>query len=112
MFVYLYSDDGTLGAGTGFIGHILNKNLLVLLTCHHVIPTKEVAKVASFTFGYKDDSNQGTTVAADDLLDVAQWWTDTSPTETLVKMCSSYIIVYILMCPDHYEKNIAEIMCI
>ena len=89
MFIYLYSDDNTLRVGTGFIGHIKDKNLLVLLTCHHVIPTKEIAEVASFTFGHKDDSNQGTKVAADDLLDVAQWWTDSPSTETSVKMYST-----------------------
>ena len=44
--------------------------------------------MASFTFGYKDDSNQGTKVEADDLLDVAQWWTDSFSMEPLVKMCS------------------------
>ena len=76
--VLMYSDHGRAGGGTGFVGRILNKDLLVLLTCNHVIPKREIAKVASFTFGYQDEDHQGTKVAADDLLDVEQWWTDPS----------------------------------
>ena len=45
--------------------------------------------MASFTFGYTDENNQGTTVPADDLLDVAQWWTDSCSMEPSVIMYST-----------------------
>ena len=46
--------------------------------------------MASFTFGYTDEKHQGTTVAADDLLDVSQWWSDSFAMEPLVTVCNSY----------------------
>ena len=73
-----YRINDKLNGGTGFIGCLSNQNnLVVLVTCSRVLPSVAVAEQASFTFGYKDETDQpGTTVIGNDLLDVKQWFTD------------------------------------
>ena len=76
-----YRVNGKPNGGTGFIGHIPDKNLLVLLTNNHILPTITCAQEASFTFGYKDEGDgKGTTVGGDELLviDTEQWRTNSS----------------------------------
>ena len=71
--------SGKSKRGTGFIGHCqIDSGLpkLVLVTCNHVLPTKKVTETASFIFGHKDDSNQGTKVKGKELFDMTKWWTE------------------------------------
>ena len=88
-----YRIDGKPNGGTGFIGHIPHKNLLVLLTNNHVLPTAACAEEACFTFGYKDEGDKGTEVIGDELLDTKQWWTNPSFAEHLVCLALSYIVI-------------------
>ena len=98
MSNYINRIDGKPNGGTGFIGHIPNQNLLVLLTNNHVLPTAECAKEASFTFGYTDEGdNKGTMVDGDELLDTKQWWTNPRFVENLVCLALSYIVTNLVL---------------
>ena len=52
----------------------------MLLTCHHVIPTKDDAKNAYLYFGYTDGCKNPTACPASSILDTSGQWFWTDPT--------------------------------
>jgi hypothetical protein len=79
LFIDPNNDCSNCGKGTGCIVELKlqGRTLKLLMTCNHILPTKDVARSSCIWFDREDSTNPGSEIKGEDLFDFEYF--ETSP---------------------------------